>query len=118
MTKRSVGTVILLSIITCGIYFLFWYVDVTNDIEAELGSESDGSCASGGMALLFAIITCGIYYFYWWFKQAKRMEQVGELRSVRISDNSLVYLILSLFGLSIIGVALLQSDINKVADAR
>lgn len=114
MTERNVAAVILLSIFTCGIYALYWFVVTTNEIERELGSDSDGSCASGGVALLLVIITCGIYYLYWWYKQAKRVELLGEINGVRISDNSLVYIILSIFGISIVSMALMQSDLNKL----
>lgn len=75
MKKRSPVLVLLFSLITCGIYYLYWYVVTTNEIEHEL-KNPDGSCKSGGMTILFMIITCGIYTFYWWFKQGKRKKEV------------------------------------------
>ena len=48
---------------------------------------------------------------------AQRVEDLGRFRNVRISDNSLAYLILALFGLTIINTAIMQSDLNKIANA-
>lgn len=41
----------------------------------------------------------------------------GSKRNVSVSDNSIVYLILSIFGLGIISYCLMQSDLNKFANA-
>ena len=117
MKKRSPVLVLLFSLITCGIYYLYWYVVTTNEIEHEL-KHPDGSCKSGGMTILFMIITCGIYTFYWWFKQGKRTAQLQQERNLVVSDNSVIYLVLCFFGIgSIINTILLQSSLNKIAEA-
>ena len=117
MKNRSLLTVIVLTIVTCGIYGIYWFISVTNEIENDLADKSDGCCTNGISAFLLTLITCGIYGLYWWYKEAKRMAVLGEIRGVNISDNSVAYLVLSLFGLSIVSTALMQNDMNAIADA-
>lgn len=64
--KRSIGMCIVLSIITCGIYALYWFVVLTDDTNRMLDDAQNET--SGGMALLFTIITCNIYGLYWMYK--------------------------------------------------
>lgn len=116
MKKRNPVLVLLFSLITCGIYELYWYVVTTNEIEYEL-KNSDGHCKSGGMALLFSIITCGIYMFYWWFSQGRRVAQLQRERNLPVGDNSILYLVLCFVGIgAIINTVVLQSSLNKIAD--
>lgn len=117
MKKRSIASVILFTILTCGIYGIYWFVVVTNEIEEELGDKSDGCCKSGGLAFLFSLLTCGIYGIYWWYKEAQRVVTLGEEKGLRLSDNGIAYILLSVFGFSIVSTALLQADLNKIADA-
>ena len=44
------------------------------------------------------------------------MYEAGKNAGVNISDNSVLYLILSIFGLSIITYCLVQSDLNRLAN--
>lgn len=51
--QRNIGICILLSIVTCGIYGLYWFVVLTDDINQESG-ETDAT--SGGMSLLLTTL--------------------------------------------------------------
>lgn len=115
MVKRNQALVVIFSILTCGIYFYYWMYVLTRDVEFSL-DKSDGSCNQPGLAVLYSIITCGIYQYYWWFKQGKRMAQLQAERGLAVSDNSVVYLLLQFFGLSVVSQVLLQSDMNNVID--
>lgn len=119
MKQRNPALVIIFSIITCGIYELYWLVATTNEVQNKL-KNPDGSVKSGGLALLFMIITCGIYTFYWWYKMGQRQGQLGKEYGVNsVSDNAAVYLILCFFGIgAIINMILLQSNLNKIANAK
>ena len=59
--QRSVALGLVFSIITCGIYGLYWMVCLTEDTNTAAGETG----TSGVMALIFTIITCGIYGLYW-----------------------------------------------------
>ena len=109
IAPRSIVTAILLTIVTCGIYGLYWFVVLTNEMNKLSGREQD---TSGGMALLLSLVTCGIYTFYWAYK-------IGEKRDAIAGENAssgVIYLIISLFGFGIIVYALAQDAINKAVE--
>ncbi len=106
--KRSIGLAILFSIITCGLYTLYWFVCLTNDSN----KLSKIRTASGGKALLFSLITFGIYPFYWFYMMGKKIEAYDN------SSTGLVHLLLGFFGLGIISYAMAQSTINRWVDER
>ena len=111
--KRSIGMCIVLSIITCGIYGLYWFVVLTDD--ANRMTEDAQNETSGGMALLFKIITCNIYGLYWMYKQGDKIDRIKNSRGIPSSNTGILYLILSLFGLSIVSYALMQNELNNIA---
>lgn len=58
MRERGVAVSIILTIVTCGIYGIYWFICLTNEVEA---ASEDRTMASGGAAFLLTIVTCGIY---------------------------------------------------------
>ena len=56
--RRSIAMCIVLSLVTCGIYGIYWFICLTNDCNA-VSNDPDGT--SGGVAFLLTLITCGIY---------------------------------------------------------
>lgn len=112
--ERNIAMVIILSFITCGIYGIYWFVKVTD--EAKQLSSADN--ASGGLAFVYTLITCGIYTIYWNYKMGKNMYEAGQKYGINIEDNSVIYLVLSLFGLGIVSECLMQNDLNKFANVR
>lgn len=109
--ERNIVICVILSFLTCGIYSLIWFVELTND-----ASRVDNDLSlSGGKALFFTIITCGIYGIYWNYKMGKTIFDAGCKKNIVLSDNSIVYLILSIFGLGIVNYCLMQNDLNKFA---
>ncbi len=112
--ERSIVMIIILSLITCGIYGLYWIVKVTD--EAKILSNKD--TPSGALTLLLSIITCGIYMIYWNYQMGKNMYEAGQKYGINIEDNSIIYLVLSLIGLGIVSECLMQNDLNKFANVR
>jgi hypothetical protein len=110
--SRSIGLAVLLTILTCGIYGIFWFISMTD----ESNSLSDKKHTSGGIALLLTLITCNIYGIYWNYKMGEKMFDIGKKYNKQISNNSVLYLILSLFGLGLVNYCLIQSDLNKFAN--
>ncbi len=113
--KRSIPLCIILSLVTCGIYGLYWMYKLTEDTHQAVGRRTT---ASGGMAVLYSIITCSIYLFYWQYKMGESILAAKEQRGIAADKNiPIIYLVLSLFGLALVSDALLQSALNDVADA-
>ncbi len=110
---RDIAIAIILSIVTCGIYGIFWIISLTNDANKVSDRPTD---TSGGMVILLTLITCGIYGIYWNYKMGQKIYEAGQRYNKSISDNSVLYLVLSLFGLAIVNYALMQSDLNKFSN--
>lgn len=107
--RRSIVTAILLSLVTCGIYGIYWFVCLTNDMNKASGNEND---TRGGIAYLLGIVTCGIYTIYWAYRMGVKRDQLaGEKGS-----SGILYLVLSLFGLVIVAYCLAQDALNKAVD--
>lgn len=111
--NRNIALCIILSLITCNIYMLYWLVCLTDDTNQISGEKDD---TSGGMALLLTIVTCGIYGFYWAYKRGEKIDKAKQNRGEAASNGGVLYLILYLFG-GIIALALIQNEVNKFADA-
>lgn len=109
MAKRSVATAIILSIFTCGIYGIIWMISLSNEVSAFNGENQEG-----GMEFLLSIVTCGIYYYYWNYKMGQKLVRAKQRAGQYAQDNSVLYLILAIFGLSIVSMALMQSQANEI----
>ncbi len=112
MRERGIAVSIILTIVTCGIYGIYWFICITNETEAESG---DTSLSSGGVAFLLTILTCGIYGIYWAYKMGKLLMIAQEKHGLRSEDNSVVFLLLQLIGFGIINYALIQNGLNEIA---
>lgn len=109
LEERNVALAIVLSLVTCGIYSIYWFIKLTDD--SNRICEDDFT--SGGIAFLLTIITCGIYGLYWYYKMGDRLRIAGAKYGKIIDNNSFLYLILGFFGFGLVSMALMQSDINK-----
>ncbi len=111
--RREIVVCIILSIVTCGIYNLFWMASVTDDVNFML-NERD---TTGGMTVLLTIITCGIYGYFWAYKMGTKITRVKLNANQGYVDgnSSILYVILQIFGLSIVVNALVQSEINNLS---
>jgi len=97
MKQRSPAAVFLLSLVTFGIYSIYWQVKTKGELN-RLG-------ASIPTAWLIIIPLANLY---WIWKYAEGVEQVtkGEISAILV----LILLLL----LSIVGMAILQSEYNKL----
>ena len=106
ITPRSIPVCVILSIITCGIYGIYWMIKLNDEINLLAGEPG---ATSGGMVFLFSIITCGIYGLYWQYKMGEKCDRIK-----RTSGSSgILYLILAIVGFGIISYCLMQDTINK-----
>ena len=111
MQERNIALCIVLSIVTCGIYGLYWYVTLADGLNAATGEED----TSGGLVLLFTIITCGIYGLFWCYKAGEKVDMIRQRRGESGGNNGIVYLILTFIGLGIVTYALIQNELNKLS---
>lgn len=108
INKRSIGVCILLSIITFGIYNLYWmYLLVRNTRSIQ---KNTASCAGEMLCLIFV----PFYSLYWWYTRGENVKQEFNKHNYAATGNGVVYLILAIFGLSIVSMAIMQSDFNSL----
>lgn len=108
---RSVLLVIVLSIITCGIYSFVWMYQVTS----ELNEYTEDYRLNPSLVIVLTIITCGLYQFYWWYRINELMMRAQYQTGYSApTDNKILFILLTLFGLSVINMAILQSDLNRL----
>lgn len=111
--NRSIALCIVLSIITCGIYGIYWLVCLVDDLNVASGRTGD---TSGGMVFLLSLVTCGIYGIYWMYKAGEKVAYIKQRSTGEVdSSSSVLYLILGILGFGIVVYALIQSELNKVA---
>lgn len=110
---RNPGLVLLLSIITCGIYYFVYIYEVSK----ETGDFLRQSDMSPGTEVLLTIITCGLWNLVWDYKIGKRIATMNAMVGRPAGDNSVLYLILDIVGLGIINAVIQQNDLNNIWQA-
>lgn len=114
--NRNIVLAIIFSIITCGIYGIYWFIVMTDDMNKL---APDDYKTSGGMAFLWTLLSCGIYSIYWNYKMGVKVNQVEQSENnMNSGSNHILFLVLSLFGLSIINYCIIQSKLNAHADVQ
>ncbi len=111
--KRNIAVCIILTIVTCGIYSLYWLYKMAEDVNAI---RQDPNAASPGMVLVLSIITCDIYLLFWLYKAGETIDNTLASQGRQPGSKGILYLLLAIFGLSIVSFGLLQNDINDQAD--
>lgn len=106
---RSVPVSIVLTVITCGLYGIYWFVSLTNEVNEV--TEEPGT--SGGMALLFSLLTCGLYRIYWGYKMGEKLDASRYRNNVPSGSFPIMFLLLNLFCLDIITWAIIQNELNR-----
>ena len=109
--KRSIALAIIFSIITFGIYSIYWMIKLNDDIN-QLADEP--GAMSGGVVFLLSLVTLGIFGLYWLYKMGERVDRI---RGDQDGASSIIYLVIGLVGFSIVAYALMQDTINKCLPA-
>ncbi|MBQ9557818.1 MAG: DUF4234 domain-containing protein [Clostridia bacterium] len=112
--QRNIAVAIILSIVTCGIYGIIWLINMADQINEASGNPNG---TSGGMVFLLSIVTCSIYLYYWFYKAGDSLHRAKMQRGIPSDSNSgVLYLVLGIFGLSLVAYALIQNELNKIAE--
>jgi hypothetical protein len=111
--RREPGLVLLFSILTGGIYYLYYIYKVSEETQTFL-NEPD---TSPMLEVVLSICTCGLYTIYWDYKMAKKIAQMQQTVGLPVTDNSTLYLILNFVGLGIVNSLIEQGHLNEVWNA-
>lgn len=109
--QKNIALCVILSMCTCGIYGIIWFISLTDDTNQLSGDFR----TSGGMAFLLTLVTCGLYSLYWMYRQGEKIDYVKQSRGLPYGNSALLYLILSILGLGIVSYCLMQNEINQLS---
>ncbi len=112
ITRREIVTCILLSIITCGIYGLYWLSCLADDLN-KVSAEPQPT--SGGTVVLLSIVTCNIYLFVWLNRAGSQLCRARQMRTGYPGENNgVLYIVLALLTGGIVPYCMIQSELNKL----
>jgi len=103
---RSIPTDIILTLITCGLFNLVVQHKQMLAVNEMMGEDKYHFVPW----LLLTIVTCGLYHIYHEYRMA---EDIADCSDRAASSDSLIALVLSVVGLSIVVDAIQQSNINS-----
>jgi hypothetical protein len=111
---RDPALVLILSFLTCGIYYLIWVADVSREVNDYLG-EMDTAPA---LEALLTFVTCGLYSLYWDYKINRKLMRMQEECGLRAPDNTALYLILDFCGFGMVNALIQQGHLNEIWSKR
>lgn len=111
VAPRNIVLAIILSIVTCGLYSIYWMISINNEVNTLAGEPA---ATSGGMVFLLSLVTCGIYGWYWMYKMGERCDRIKGQNG----SSGILYLVLAIFGLGIVSYCLMQDTVNKAVTPR
>lgn len=109
--ERNIVLCIVLSIVTCGLYGIYWFVVLHNDMNTL--TPGDAYQTSGAMALVLTLVSCGIYGWYWAYKMGEKVDMLTSSQ-----DHKILFIVLQFFGLGIVNYCIMQDLVNKNANAK
>jgi hypothetical protein len=119
--QRSFVMVMVFSLITFGIYALYWLYATANEVNTMC--EGDGKQTTGFILfLVFSIITFGIYTYVWYYKLANRLQENASRYNITVKENGVTILLWMIPGSFIlvgpfIAYYLLIKNINAMGEA-
>lgn len=114
--KRNIALSVIYSIITFGIYGLFWLFEIAKETNAI---TKNNKCVTPALVVFLSIITLGIYQVYWAYQIGVKHNTFFEYNAQGKKSLHVIYLILSLLNyifpiLNLVCYAIMQSNINKM----
>lgn len=107
--RRDALIYVIINFFSLGIFGYYWMYCICKDI---LNSGVDNEF-SPGMTVFLSIITFGIYGWYWAYNMGEICNRINIENGMKSQDQSTTFLILSLLGLQIVNLVLIQQELNK-----
>ena len=112
--ERSILAYTCLSVVTCGLFAIYWAYAITSDTSALRRTRGMTPHQNdSGNYLLLTLLTCGIYWFYAAGDELDELEQVIAGKTAP-SNWGLIYLIACLVGMAPVAVILMQLQLNSL----
>ena len=111
MKKRSVAAVIILTLITCGIYGVYWAYVVADGLR----KESDKIRLSPAIYLVLMLFVSGAAMALLGYEANDSINDIKLRRGAKTDDNLVLWTVLSAF-LPIVTMGLVQNEINHLPE--
>lgn len=113
--ERSSAMVLVLTFVTCGIYYFYWIYKTTAELRDALNDQS----LNPGMDLLLMIVTCGLWAIYVTYRNVQKCHQallsVNPHRQDPSGNIMLMWVINFVVGITgLIAIYLTQEEYNKL----
>lgn len=104
--ERNIVVCIILSLVTCGIYGIYWVIMLARE-SVSMKDPSDNA--------LLEIVLMLFLPFLGSYMCEKKLAEGCAARGIPHKDNSVLYLVLGLVGLGIVNDCMMQNDLNAIA---
>lgn len=109
--RVDIAAGIIFSVVTCGLYNIYWNYRQMLAMNALLGREE----FSFGKWALLTIVSCGLYHIYYEYRMGTELQNWLTQNGHPVNPNlGIVGLILSIFGLTVVADAVYQNELNKL----
>ena len=110
LKNRSIVAVIILTIVTCGIYGIYWAYDTLNGMEQTSGHEASVGAV---VVLLLCIFFPSIGYLLYGMAADEQVNMIKGKLGMQQVDNKVMYMILGFF-IPIVLIPIVQDEINRI----
>lgn len=107
----DVAAGIIFSVVTCGIYNIYWNYRQMDAMNALLGRME----FSFSKWAILTLLSCGIYHVYYEYRMGAELQAWLTQNGRPVNPHlAVVGLILSMFGLTVVADAIYQHELNKL----
>ncbi len=111
--KREPVMVLLFTFLTCGIYGFYWVYTTSTEMKNALGRAD----INPTLDVVLGLVTCGLYFIYLFYRYPQDLLQLQDRAALPRNDITMISILLAIFGLSIVSLFMIQTELNKVWDA-
>ncbi|MBR6514593.1 MAG: amino acid carrier protein [Clostridia bacterium] len=108
ITKENVAISILLSVLTLGIYNIYWRYIIIKNTKAIARDDS------GSFGELMCCLLIPFYALFWWISRGKSLKNNMDKMGYDTTVDNKFYMILFLMGQEMVCMALVQNDFNNI----
>ncbi len=110
--QRSIPLYIILSLLTCGLFQIYWFVTLAGDIRTLREAPEP----RGVFDYIIGLLTCGIYMLVCYYRYPKYIVEIQQKKGLEVNDISVLSLIVGIF-FGLVSLALIQNEVNNIAAA-
>ena len=104
--RRNVGSCIILTIMTGGIFGIIWLVKICKDLGRLHGDENP----VGSEVLMYLLVP--FYSVYWAYEKGKQMFVDSQKRGGKLTDRKYIYLFMNLMFMQLFTLGFIQTQLN------